>query len=193
MLKTRTLTLVAAPIVAVALLTGCTTTDAATPSVTVSASAPVTAADEMFATMMIPHHEQAIEMSDTLLAKSGVDPEVSALAKRVKASQTPEIQRMNGWLKEWGVDASSSMSGMDHGSKKATMSDADMAALAKADGQAASRLYLTQMIAHHQGAITMAEAEQKNGRNKAALALAGQIVAAQKAEIAEMKRLLAGG
>jgi uncharacterized protein (DUF305 family) len=199
----RTLALLVAPVVAVALFTGCAAGGASqSPAASAPASASADAvnsadknsADKMFAAMMIPHHRQAIEMSDTLLAKSGVAPDVAALARRVKSAQGPEIERMSGWLTAWGVDATadSGMAGMDHGSMDGMMSDADMTALAKADGAAASRLYLTQMIAHHEGALTMAQAEQKNGKNPAAVALAAQIITAQQAEIAEMRRMLAG-
>ncbi len=45
--------------------------------------------DTMFVTMMIPHHEQAIEMSDIVLAKSGLDPDVANLAQQIKAAQGP--------------------------------------------------------------------------------------------------------
>ncbi|WP_234714477.1 DUF305 domain-containing protein, partial [Mycobacterium tuberculosis] len=58
----------------------------------------------MFVTMMIPHHEQAIEMSDILLAKDGADPRVVELAEQIKAAQGPEIDKMLGWLEDWGVE-----------------------------------------------------------------------------------------
>ncbi|MFP5315825.1 MAG: DUF305 domain-containing protein, partial [Actinomycetes bacterium] len=59
-------------------------------------------ADVMFAQMMIPHHQQAVEMSDIVLAKEGVSPEVMDLATRIKDAQAPEIQTMTGWLEAWG-------------------------------------------------------------------------------------------
>ena len=58
----------------------------------------------MFTSMMIPHHNQAIEMSDLLLAKNDIDPKVSALAQRIKAAQGPEVAQMSGWLNGWGED-----------------------------------------------------------------------------------------
>ena len=57
----------------------------------------------MFARMMIPHHQQAIEMSDMILAKQGIDPRVIDLAKQIKAAQGPEIEKMQGWLNQWGM------------------------------------------------------------------------------------------
>jgi uncharacterized protein (DUF305 family) len=56
----------------------------------------------MFAQMMIPHHEQAVDMSNMVLSKSGVSPEVTAPAKQMKAAQQPEIDMLNVWLETWG-------------------------------------------------------------------------------------------
>lgn len=144
-------------------------------------------ADAMFAAMMIVHHEQAVEMSDLVLGTEGVDPRVADLAERIKAAQAPEIEKMQGWLDEWGVDAPAG--GMDHGD--GMMSEGDMAALEAASGAEASRLFLEQMIVHHEGAITMAETQIADGQDADAVALAEDIVAAQGDEIAEMKEILA--
>lgn len=51
---------------------------------------------------MIPHHQQAIQMSDIVLAKQGIDPRVIDLANQIKAAQGPELQQMQGWLTQWG-------------------------------------------------------------------------------------------
>ena len=96
--------------------------------------ADVNAADIMFTTMMIPHHEQAIEMSDLILEKDGIDPEVVALAETIKAAQGPEIELMESWLDDWGTGMGD-MGGMSDG----MMSDTDMDALEDATGDEASR------------------------------------------------------
>ncbi|GAA2049975.1 DUF305 domain-containing protein [Leifsonia soli] len=145
-------------------------------------------ADVTFAMAMVPHHQQAIEMSDTLLTKQGVDARVTDLAQKIKAAQQPEIDTMNGWLSAWGQK--SDMSGMDMGGD-GMMSQQDMNALTKASGADASKLFLTQMIQHHQGAITMATTETEKGKATDAVALAKTIAATQTAEIATMKQLLA--
>lgn len=146
------------------------------------------AADSMFAMMMIPHHEQAIEMSDTILSKSGVDQRVLDLAQQIKAAQAPEIELMQSWLDDWGMPSSGGMEGMDHGD--GMMSEDDMAALEAAEGAEAARLYLEQMIEHHQGAIEMAQDELDDGANPGVLALAQRIITSQTAEIATMQELL---
>jgi uncharacterized protein (DUF305 family) len=146
-------------------------------------------ADVTFAMEMVPHHQQAVEMADMILAKDGVNSDVFALAETIKAAQGPEIDTMQSWLDGWGVDTSATgMEGMDHGT--GMMSADDLAALDSATGNDASKLFLQQMMQHHQGAIDMANFEVSNGENPDAVGLANKIVKDQTAEIAEMQILL---
>jgi uncharacterized protein (DUF305 family) len=174
-----------------------------TPSATDSASSGSSAhndGDVLFAQQMIPHHNQAIAMSDLLLAKRDVAPPVTALAQKIKDAQGPEVAQMTGWLSGWGEDPSigsmggtdsegGSMGGMNHGSGDGMMSEADMKALRAADGDKATTLFLDGMIKHHTGAITMAQAELEQGANPDAQELARAIIDAQRAEITQMKQL----
>lgn len=202
MFKTR-FTLATTAFVAVAVaLTGCSTNDnsgtmsgvehggsgsTATAAPTAQGS-PHNDADVTFAMGMLPHHKQAVEMADMILAKDGIDSEIRSLAQDIKAAQTPEIDTLNGWLTAWG--APTAMAGMDHGTGDGMMSEGDMAALEAADGVDATRLFLEQMIQHHQGAVEMAETEVANGENPDAITLAKNIVKDQKAEIADMSARL---
>ena len=77
------------------------------------------------------------------------------------------------------------MPGMD-----GMMSPGDMSALNNAQGVEASKLFLTQMIAHHQGAITMAQNEIKNGQYAETVALAKSIATSQQKEIDTMNQIL---
>ena len=149
-------------------------------------------ADVMFAQMMIPHHQQAVEMSEMLLAKDDVPAEVAAFAQKVIDAQGPEIERMNAMLTAWGQDPvdTDGMEGMDHGGMSGMMSEEDMAALEQAQGTEAARLYLEQMTAHHKGAVDMAKDEDKDGQNPQAVQLAEQVIADQEAEITEMQQML---
>lgn len=194
-----------------------------------SATQPHNHADVMFARHMIPHHQQAIQMSDTVLAKQGIDARVVDLANTIKTAQGPEIQQMQSWLSQWGEPTMSMMPGMMPGRSpmptqsgdphhsgqpsagmtpsqtmmpSATMtpgmngmmgmmSDADMAALRNAQGVDASKLFLQQMIAHHQGAITMAQTEIDTGQFTAAVDLARSIATSQQQEINTMQSILA--
>lgn len=157
-----------------------------------SAAASFNSADVNFATGMIPHHAQAVAMADMLLTKSGIDPAVSALAVKIKGEQAPEIIQMNGWLRVWNAPTAtaSGMPEMDMGTGTGMMSDTDMTALDSASGIAASKLFLTQMIQHHEGAIGMANTENKAGKNRDARDLATGIIKSQSAEISTMKSLL---
>ncbi|WP_299165546.1 DUF305 domain-containing protein [uncultured Arthrobacter sp.] len=152
-------------------------------------------ADVMFAQMMIPHHQQAVEMSDVMLAKEDVSAEVTDLATRIKEAQAPEIETMTGWLEAWGEPvAVESMEGHDMGSMgggmDGMMSEDQMAELEAAEGEEAARMFLESMTAHHNGAVAMAQEEIENGENPDAIALAEAIVEAQEAEIEEMEQLL---
>lgn len=144
-------------------------------------------ADTMFAQAMIPHHAQAVQMSEMMLRKQGIDAKVTDLAGRIKAAQGPEIDTMTGWLKDWNESAQMpsghTMSGM--------VADEDLNGLDAAQGTEAARVFLTHMIAHHEGAIEMADTEVRSGTNPGAVQLARDIAAAQRAEITEMKQLLA--
>lgn len=145
--------------------------------------------DVMFAQMMLPHHEQAVEMSDVLLDKGdGVDADVAALAEQITDEQRPEITTLTGWLEDWGAD--SAMSGMDH-STSGMMSESDMTALDRASAEDAGTLYLRQMVEHHTSAVDMARTEVDSGRNTDAVALAESIVSSQTDQIAQMQRMLA--
>jgi uncharacterized protein (DUF305 family) len=173
-------------------------------------------ADITFAQSMIPHHAQAIAMAD-LAATRASGAQVTSLAARIKAAQGPEITTLNGWLTAWGqptvtptagmgtpdmgmgAGSGSMPSGMDMGSASSSsmgqmpgmMSDADMANLRAASGTAFDRMFLTMMIDHHTGAITMARTEQDAGRYPPAIQLAQRIATSQTTEITTMNALLA--
>ncbi|WP_306232140.1 DUF305 domain-containing protein [Agrococcus beijingensis] len=181
-------------------LTGCATSAgpalssepaSPSPSATATAQAAFNQADVVFASGMIVHHQQAIMMSEMLLAKDDVDQGVAELAERIRAAQQPEIQTLEAMLAEWGADASEH-AGMDHGGDSGMMSESDMALLEATPGPEASRLFLEQMIMHHEGAVEMSQTELTEGQNAEALEMAQRIIDDQSAEIAEMESLLAG-
>ncbi|MDP9987946.1 uncharacterized protein (DUF305 family) [Arthrobacter oryzae] len=156
---------------------------------TPSADADHNQADIMFAQMMIPHHAQAVEMSGIILDKQGVPAEVTALASKIKAAQAPEIEQMTGWLQGWNVPTMMN----DHTGHGMTgmVDDAGIDTLKSATGTDAARLFLEQMIGHHEGAIDMAQQEISAGKSPEAVKLGHEIVDAQQTEIMQMKQLLA--
>ncbi|GAA1047816.1 DUF305 domain-containing protein [Rothia amarae] len=166
-------------------------------------------ADIMFAQMMIPHHQQAVEMSEMLLAKEGIPAQVVEFAQGVIDAQGPEIDRMNAMLEAWGQRPVTDSGGMDHGEMggmdhgemggmdhgemggmSGMMSQEDMTALEEAQGTEAARLYLEQMTAHHEGAVDMARDEVADGQNPHAITLAEQVINDQEVEIAQMQQML---
>ncbi|MDP3714338.1 MAG: DUF305 domain-containing protein [Mycobacteriales bacterium] len=165
-----------------------------------SSSAKGNDADVAFLQGMTPHHEQAVLMSDLVLA-AGPPAGVADLARRIKAAQSPEIDQMTSMLKDLGATADSGgqggghssggMDGMGAEAHEGMMSDADLATLKDARGVDAARLYLEAMIVHHQGAIKASDAQLADGVYGPARMLAESIAKAQAAEIAEMRQLLA--
>ncbi|WP_280486475.1 DUF305 domain-containing protein [Nocardia farcinica] len=151
-------------------------------------------ADVAFAQEMIPHHRQAVEMA-ALVPERSTDPRVRDLAARIQQAQDPEIATMTGWLQSWGAPVDSGgHAGMGHGdmSMPGMMTDEQMAQLQAARGAEFDRMWLTMMIAHHEGAVQMSRTELAQGADPAAKALAQQIIDGQQAEIDQMRGLLQG-
>jgi len=147
-------------------------------------------ADVAFATNMIPHHQQAVEMAE-LAGDRAESQEVKDLAAQIGAAQGPEIETMTGWLTAWGEPIPDDTGGMDmSGSMPGMMSMSDMNMLRESSGAGFDRMFLAMMIRHHQGAIEMARTEQADGANEAAMQLAEEIEAAQTAEITMMRGIL---
>ena len=117
------------------------------------ASGDLSSDDVMFLQMMIPHHQQAIDMSDLALTKS-TDSELLALAKDIRDEQAAEIVKMKAWLDKAGADLDPGHS-MGHG-MGGMLSDSELAALKAATGKSFDLLWLKGMTGHHVGAIDMA-------------------------------------
>ncbi len=213
-LATRALVAAAGAVAAAALVAGCSSDDTAAsgdghtdhthtttvPMSSTAASAGSTAtqgahneADVMFNQMMIPHHEQAVEMADLVPSRTQ-NAQLRALATQIRDAQQPEIDQMTARLKSWGVDVDSGDDHSGHGdmghSMDGMMTPAQMTALEQASGAEFDKLWLTGMIAHHEGAVSMAEPELADGVNPESRAMATQIKTSQQAEIDQMKTML---
>lgn len=141
--------------------------------------------DIMFAQMMIPHHEQAIEMSDLALQNS-TNPEIRDLATKIKGEQAPEIELMESWTdSHMGSHMESHAGHMMDG----MLSEEEMDELKSARGVEFDRLFLEGMIKHHEGAIDMAD-DVDDSKNPDVAKLAQSILITQRAEIEVMKELL---
>lgn len=180
--------------IAVAVLSACgSTTDHPTmpgmgSSSSSSLASTAAAGDVTFAQMMIPQHEQAIEVAHLALQdRAQRSVEVNQLATEVSKAQGPRIQTMKSWLTSWG--ASTAMP-MDH-FMPGMMGDEQMKELETATGAQFDRARLTAMIAHHEGAVTMAKDVLGTPSNDDVRALAQAIVDDQHKEITTMKDVLA--
>ena len=142
----------------------------------------------MFAVMMIPHHQQAIDMSSVALSNPTASAEVKNLAQRIIDGQTPEIALMEGWL-----DDSEHMRGMPPSGEEMPMggmaSPEEMENLATLEGQDFDTQFLELMITHHEGALQMVHMIEDSALEGPAQ-LAQDIIRVQTAEIKEMKELL---
>ncbi|MGK5531056.1 DUF305 domain-containing protein [Streptomyces sp. URMC 129] len=148
-----------------------------------------TAADFAFMRMMIDHHEQALVMTD-LAARHAADEAVLSLSERIAAEQGPEIEAMEAWLTRnagaaadegHGTHAPEEMPGM--------ATEEQLAELAAARGAEFDALFLDLMIAHHEGALTMASDALAGAGDVTVQQMANDVIAAQSAEIGRMEEL----
>jgi uncharacterized protein (DUF305 family) len=178
-----------------ALMSSCSskTDEKSAPATSTTASAQAAADDVMFAQMMIPHHQQALELS-ALVPERSTNPAVVKLASTIAGEQQPEINTMRALLLQWDVDPNARGEHSGHGGMgmQGMVDDATMAKLQSLKGPEFDTLWLQSMINHHQGAIEMAKAEISNGQSVDMTTLAKSIVTAQQAEIDQMKQMLGG-
>ena len=153
--------------------------------------------DVAFVQMMIPHHGQALEMSE-LAGKYAQDKRVRSLAERIRASQAPEIQAMSAWLEERSMEVPRpgddpkkyDHSQHGHNSMLGILTPAQMTRLATARGSRFDRLFLQDMIRHHAGAIDMAVDAAQDGLDVIVEEMTADVAATQTAEISRMQDLL---
>ncbi|AZQ32947.1 DUF305 domain-containing protein [Streptomyces cyaneochromogenes] len=148
-------------------------------------------ADVAYARMMIEHHTQALEMTE-LVPDRAESTKVEALAERIAAAQGPEIAAMKGWLKNHGksLEAEESDGHEQHASMPGMATEAQLKKLRAAHGKAFDQLFLTLMITHHDGAITMATDVKGQGNNIVIEEMADEVVAQQTSEITRMRDML---
>jgi uncharacterized protein (DUF305 family) len=153
---------------------------------TSSSQSSMSGSDAMFFQMMIPHHQQAVDISNLALEKSK-DPELLALAKEIRDGQAAEIKQMEKWLTENGENLTA---GHDMGHEMGGMlSDEDLSKLNSLSGTAFDIFWLKGMIDHHDGALHMVtmitDSNQADFRS-----FAGSIDSLQSEQIAQMKKML---
>jgi uncharacterized protein (DUF305 family) len=166
------------------------TGSAAAPTATVS----ILPTDARFLSEMIVHHAQAIVMVDAVQSDL-VDPEVAGMASRIGDEQRPEIDAMARYLEGHGAAVPPEATNpnlTDHGahSMPGMATEAEVARLAAATGAEADRLFLTLMIRHHEGALSMVDEAVKNAMDELVEETASEISVVQTKQIAQMKEML---
>ena len=145
--------------------------------------------DLAFIDAMVPHHREAIEMAKAANARALTEPDLEKIANDIIASQQGEIDQMLDWREQWfgsrklgpilpeALGVTESELGMEHGSadEVAGAIDVDMT-------------FAEMMIAHHKGAIAMAEAGKERGQHEEVKDLAAAIIEAQEREIGIMEK-----
>ena len=140
----------------------------------------------MFAEMMIPHHQQAVDMSDLALKKS-TNPSILDLAQRIKDAQSAEIVQMKSWLD--GESSNSMMSDHSGHSMGGMLTEEEFSKLESASGIEFDKLFLEGMIVHHEGAIDMSRMIKDTPTEEVNI-FGLNVVEVQSAEIREMKEIL---
>lgn len=140
----------------------------------------------MFAEMMIPHHQQAVDMSDLALKKS-TNPSILDLAQRIKDAQSAEIVQMKSWLD--GESSNSMMSDHSGHSMGGMLTEEEFSKLESATGIEFDKLFLEGMIVHHEGAIDMSRMIKDTPTEEVNI-FGLNVVEVQSAEIREMKEIL---
>ena len=142
---------------------------------------------------MIEHHRQAVDMT-ALAPERASNETVRGLASRIHDTQGPEIGAMEQWQKQFAVNAeqhghSTALPHVDHASMPGMASDADMAALKASTGGEFDKLFVKLMIAHHKGALKMAEEVLASGVDVKVEEMAADVIATQTDEINRMQTL----
>jgi uncharacterized protein (DUF305 family) len=143
-------------------------------------------ADLVYARSMIEHHTQALEMTE-LVPDRAESTKLKRLAERIAAAQGPEIDGMRGWLRTYGEDETGG--GHAHTAMPGMATEAQLSALRAAKGKAFDALFLKLMIAHHEGALTMAAEVKGQGNNVRVEEMADDVVAQQTSEISRMQAM----
>ncbi|MFD6416061.1 DUF305 domain-containing protein [Streptomyces sp. NPDC060194] len=144
-------------------------------------------ADFAYVRMMTEHHQQAVAMTG-LVPDRGESTKIKALAARIAATQQPEIDAMQGWLKAHGGDKRKD-DHADHGPMAGMATEAQLRKLRAADGKAFDQLFLKLMITHHEGAVTMAADALAQGNNVAVEEMANDVISTQTVEIGRMNQM----
>ena len=136
--------------------------------------------EQEFIMGMIPHHEEAIASAKDVIARGGSTPEIKTLAENIVKAQEVEVASMKEWYKNWyGKDY------VADGKYKLMMRDVSALTGAELD-----KVFLTDMIMHHRGALMMAQSVSSHIKHTEMTTLVENIKTTQSAEITQMQNVL---
>lgn len=170
-----------ASVVLLCLLAGCSAEPPPAP-----AAPSFNGTDVTFATTLIPHHQQAVDLA-ALAVEKAAEGSVKALAQRIEDVREPQIAELSALLEAWGQPAPEDP-GLGHG-KPGALTEAKIDALRAATGPAFDRGFALAMAEHERDAGRLAEDQLAHGGDPRAKELASRLVQAQQAELAELGAL----
>lgn len=146
--------------------------------------------DVHFLGMMVPHHQQAIDMADILLASDVDDPALRDLAQRIRDGQQRENEQMNAMAREWRIDDDMEM----HSRHIANgmVAPGMMETFSQLQGEELRTRFLELMHFHHQEVIAMTQDQVDNGGYAPLRDMAEEMITVQTAEMAEMEQMYGG-
>jgi uncharacterized protein (DUF305 family) len=150
-------------------------------------------ADVMFMQLMIVHHQQALDMTKLVKARTN-NAAILKIADRIEASQKDEMTFMTDWLKERGEPAEMAGMGHAHHQMQGMASPDQMRVLAAANGTAFDSQFLSLMTAHHRGAVDMVDELHKTpgtAYEPVLYEFTNEIVSDQNSEIDRMNAVAA--
>lgn len=145
--------------------------------------------DQHFIVQMIPHHEGAIAMAKIALNRSK-RPEIISLSKGIIEAQEREIVDMKAWHKEWFNSEVSDTDGSGMGGMHMDSMSGDVSVLNTVSDAEFDREFISQMIPHHEMAVTMAQMLQSGTSHDEMKQLADNIITSQSSEIKMMRSWL---
>jgi uncharacterized protein (DUF305 family) len=148
-------------------------------------------ADVVFATHMIPHHQQGADLAAMAPAHTD-NPDLLKLASGILSTQQSEIKMLAGMLTKWSAQADADTRGPADMAMTGMVDSAKLTKLGTLNGPDFDKLWLRSMISHHQGAIDMANTEAKNGKDPDAIAMAKKMAGVQQGEVDQMVKMLGG-
>jgi uncharacterized protein (DUF305 family) len=141
--------------------------------------------DVWFVRMMIPHHQQALEIAALAPARAK-NPQIKAVASRITAAQGPEIDAFRAWLSSRNLPEKPDETGHDHAGMRGMQPPEAMRGLATLNGELFDKVFVDMLVSHHQGAVAMCTDLLKIGADERLIELATGIAAEQQAEISRM-------